>query len=66
VLDFLTARTRSTRSGRSIYGAHPALGPHFYTTGGKLERRRARSRLAALCRGEKVVIEGRVTGVVGR
>ena len=42
--------SRVTRSGRRVYGGAPALGPHLYTAGGKLERRRVRSRLAALVR----------------
>jgi hypothetical protein len=41
---------RVTKSGRLVYGGAPRLGPRFYTAGGKLERRRVRSRLAALTR----------------
>jgi hypothetical protein len=43
------ARSRLSRTGRRVYGA-PRLGPDFFTMGGKLERRRVRSRLAAAAR----------------
>lgn len=47
------ARSRLSRAGRRVYGV-PRLGPRFFTTGGKLERRRVRSRLAALARRDPV------------
>lgn len=46
-----TSRWR-TKSGRWVWGI-PGLGPAFVTDGGKLERRRARSRIAAARRSSR-------------
>jgi hypothetical protein len=54
---------RRTRSNRRIYGAHPSLGSRYWTTDGKMDRRRVRSRIAALCRGKTVALDGKLGAV---